>query len=90
MTVSGVGGRNSATMHRPKSRLGFWTALLAATGLAAGCRGPAFYEKSAFADPVMAFDETAGELHFLHKVVYSMEGSIGGFGGGAGGGCGCY
>ena len=58
--------------------------------LVCGCQGPAFYEKSAYADPVMAFDETVGELHFLRKVVYSMEGSIGGFGGGAGGGCGCY
>jgi hypothetical protein len=58
--------------------------------LAASCRSVEFYEKQAFSDPAMAFDESAAETHFYQKTYYSMEGSAGGIGTTAGGGCGCY
>lgn len=58
--------------------------------LGASCQSVEFYEKQAFADPVMSFDQSAAHLHFHQKVVYSMEGSAGGIGSTAGGGCGCY
>ena len=55
-----------------------------------GCRSVAFYEKEAFANPVMQAEPDRGETHFRQKVHYSREASIGGMGEGAGGGCGCY
>ena len=59
--------------------------------LAGGCASDvAFYEKEAFADPVMNLAEDPAETHWYAKVIFSMEGSIGGIGGGGGGGCGCY
>lgn len=54
------------------------------------CNTVEFYEKGAFQDPTMDLAGTATEAHFLQKVFYSMEGSIGGIGSSAGGGCGCY
>ncbi len=50
----------------------------------------AFYEKAAFADPVMDLADEPLETHWYAKVIFSMEGSIGGIGNGGGGGCGCY
>ena len=58
--------------------------------LAGGCNTVEYYEKEAFLDPVMAFETNAAETHFHQKVIYSMEGSVGGIGTSAGGGCGCY
>lgn len=58
--------------------------------LLAGCRTVEFYEKERLSDPAMKFDDDATETHFLQKVLYSREGSVGGVGTGAGGGCGCY
>lgn len=55
-----------------------------------GCRSVAFYEKAAFANPVMQAEPDAGETHLRQKVHYSREGAIGGIGKTAGGGCGCY
>lgn len=54
------------------------------------CRSPVqFYEKAAFADPVMNMAEDPRETHWYAKVYFSTEGSIGGVGTGGGGGCGC-
>jgi len=55
-----------------------------------GCRGPAFYEKQAFVNPVMRAEADRSEIHFRQKVHYSREAGIGGIGESAGGGCGCY
>jgi hypothetical protein len=56
-----------------------------------GCRTEvAFYEKAAFADPVMDMSEEPLETHWYAKLYFSLEGSIGGVGTGGGGGCGCY
>ncbi len=56
-----------------------------------GCRSEvAFYEKAAFADPVMDMSEEPLETHWFAKLYFSLEGSIGGIGTGGGGGCGCY
>lgn len=55
-----------------------------------GCRGPAFYEKEALANPVMLAEPDRGETHLRQKVHYSREAGIGGIGESAGGGCGCY
>ena len=49
-----------------------------------------FYDKAAFADPVMDMAADALETHWYAKLYYSLEGSIGGIGTGGGGGCGCY
>ena len=49
-----------------------------------------FYEKAAFADPVMDMAEQPLETHWYAKLYFSLEGSIGGIGTSGGGGCGCY
>ena len=64
--------------------------LLAVALFLSGCRTVAFYEKEAFADPVMDMGGGPGVVHLHQKVLYSMEGSAGGVGTTAGGGCGCY
>lgn len=63
--------------------------LLALLPLAA-CNTVEYYEKRAFADAVMEFEDGATETHWFQKVYYSIEGSAGGIGTSAGGGCGCY
>jgi hypothetical protein len=64
---------------------------IALLGLAiGGCRGPAFYQKEAFANPVMLAEPDRGETHLHQKVRYSPEAGIGGIGETAGRGCGCY
>jgi len=65
-------------------------AMLALVASLAGCRTVAFYEKEHLNDVTMVFEEDPTETHFLQKVLYSREGSVGGVGTGAGGGCGCY
>jgi len=55
-----------------------------------GCRGPAFYEKQSFVNPVMQAEDDRGETHLRQKVHYSREAGTGGIGDTAGGGCGCY
>jgi hypothetical protein len=78
-------------MARPTSgKLGpiFGLAILMAA--ASGCRGPAYYEKKAFVNPVMRTEPDRGETHLRQKVHYSREAAIGGIGETAGGGCGCY
>jgi hypothetical protein len=50
----------------------------------------AFFEKAAFADPVMDMAEQPLETHWYAKLYFSLEGSIGGIGTSGGGGCGCY
>jgi hypothetical protein len=80
--------KQTTRRRRPSWR---WPALLALPLLAASCTSPvAFYEKAAFADPVMDMAQTPIESHWYSKVMFSMEGSIGGIGTGGGGGCGCY
>lgn len=67
--------------------------LVAALGVGAlgACRSDvAFYEKAAFADPVMDMAEQPLETHWYAKLYFSLEGSIGGIGTSGGGGCGCY
>lgn len=49
-----------------------------------------FYERAAFADPVMNMADEPMETHWYAKVYFSTEGSIGGIGTSGGGGCGCY
>jgi hypothetical protein len=57
----------------------------------AGCLSEVpFYERRAFADPVMDLGSDPAQVHFLAKTLYSTEGSIGGVGTSGGGGCGCY
>ncbi len=77
-------------MSRMKVYHGFL--LLALLGMAAttGCQTLAFHERGRLQDTIMTFDESAGEVHWVQKVRYSREGSIGGIGATAGGGCGCY
>ena len=66
------------------------TASLIVSSLGA-CRSPVqFYEKAAFADPVMDMAEEPMETHWYAKLYFSLEGSIGGIGTSGGGGCGCY
>ena len=55
-----------------------------------GCGGVAFYERQAFANPVMQAEPDRSETHFRQKVQYSREAAIGGIGETAGRGCGCY
>jgi hypothetical protein len=57
---------------------------------ASGCNTVEFWEREAFADPVMDFAEDPTEVHIYQKVYYSGEGAAGGIGTSAGGGCGCY
>jgi hypothetical protein len=64
--------------------------LVAVAAALVGCRSVAFYEKEHLNDETMVLEESATETHFIQKVLYSREGSIGGVGIGAGGGCGCY
>ncbi len=55
------------------------------------CRSPvAFYQKAAFADPVMDMADDPLQTHWYAKLYFSLEGSIGGIGTSGGGGCGCY
>jgi hypothetical protein len=56
----------------------------------ASCSSVPFYEKAAFADPVMDMSEQPMEVHWYAKIYFSLEGSIGGIGTSGGGGCGCY
>ena len=73
------------------SRLRVLLALAAAAFPVASCQsGVAFYEKAAFADPVMDMSEEPMETHWYAKLYFSLEGSIGGIGTTGGGGCGCY
>lgn len=69
-------------------------ALLAAALIvasASSCRSRVeFYDKAAFADPVMSMNEEPIETHWYSKLYFSLEGSIGGIGTSGGGGCGCY
>lgn len=65
-------------------------ALLALVAALTGCQTVEFYEKEQLNDATMLLEEDATEVHFLQKVLYSREGSVGGVGTGAGGGCGCY
>ena len=65
-------------------------ALALAALAASGCSTVPFYEKAAFSEPEMSFEEDPTETHFRQKVYYSREGATGGIGSGAGGGCGCY
>ena len=83
----------SALTPRPVRHPGL-RALLAAVLIVASssaCRSSVeFYEKAAFADPVMNMAEEPMETHWYSKVYFSLEGSIGGIGTSGGGGCGCY
>lgn len=66
-------------------------AALLLMGSLGACRSPVqFYEKAAFADPVMDMTEQPMEAHWYAKLYFSLEGSIGGIGTSGGGGCGCY
>ena len=65
-------------------------AILALAAVLTGCQTVEFYEKEHLNDATMLLEEDPSEIHFLQKVLYSREGSIGGVGAGAGGGCGCY
>jgi hypothetical protein len=65
-------------------------ALAIASSLAACRSNVQFYEKAAFADPVMDMAEETRETHWYAKIYFSLEGSIGGIGTSGGGGCGCY
>ncbi|MBW2541345.1 MAG: DUF4266 domain-containing protein [Deltaproteobacteria bacterium] len=65
-------------------------AMLALVAVLTGCQTVEFYEKEHLSDSTMLLEEDASEIHFLQKVLYSREGSVGGVGTGAGGGCGCY
>ena len=65
-------------------------ALLALVAALTGCQTVEFYEKEQLNDATMLLEEDPTEVHFLQKVLYSREGSVGGVGTGAGGGCGCY
>ncbi len=81
-----------SAMHcRPKLSMR-WTAtlLVAFVVTLTGCDSVKFYEKRTLASPLMAFDESPTESHFIAKSIYSREGSVGGIGSSAGGGCGCY
>ena len=64
--------------------------MLALAAVLAGCQTVEFYEKEHLNDATMLLEEDPTEVHFLQKVLYSREGSVGGVGVGAGGGCGCY
>ena len=64
--------------------------LLAVSLIAGGCNNVEFYEREHLSDPIMIFSPDPTETHFLQKVLYSREGSVGGIGATAGGGCGCY
>ncbi len=76
-------------MRRPRLHSLLLAALIATC--ASACRTPVqFYEKSAFADPVMNMADHPMEIHWYSKVHFSVEGSIGGIGTSGGGGCGCY
>jgi hypothetical protein len=65
-------------------------AILALAVVLTGCQTVEFYEKEHLNDATMLLEEDPSEVHFLQKVLYSREGSVGGVGTGAGGGCGCY
>lgn len=66
-----------------------WVLALLLASLSA-CNTVEYYDKRAFADPVMEFEDGATETHWFQKTYYSIEGSAGGIGTSAGGGCGCY
>lgn len=72
------------------SRARLLPTLLVPVALLSSCRHVEFYEKAAFSDPTMAFEQSRCEVHWYQKVFYSEEGSVGGIGTVAGGGCGCY
>jgi len=71
-------------------RAALCVAILALVAVLTGCQTVEFYEKEQLNDATMLLEEDASEIHFLQKVLYSREGSVGGVGTGAGGGCGCY
>lgn len=66
-----------------------WVLALLLASLSA-CNTVEYYDKRAFADSVMEFEDGATETHWFQKTYYSIEGSAGGIGTSAGGGCGCY
>jgi len=79
------------TSDRRPSRLRVLLGAAAAVAALGACRSDvAFYEKAAFADPVMDMSEEPMETHWYAKIYFSLEGSIGGIGTSGGGGCGCY
>ena len=75
---------------RPSRLRGFVAVAAAVVPLGACQSGVAFYEKAAFAEPVMDMSEQPMETHWYAKLYFSLEGSIGGIGTTGGGGCGCY
>lgn len=80
----------SRRTNRPTSLRALLVATLGVGALGA-CRSEVpFYEKAAFADPVMDMAEQPLETHWYAKLYFSLEGSIGGIGTSGGGGCGCY
>lgn len=82
--------KNEARLKRTALRDLIWVAMLALVAALAGCQSVEFYEKENLNDATMLLEEDPTEVHFLQKVLYSREGSVGGVGTGAGGGCGCY
>ena len=81
----------SATRKLRPSCLRALCAVVAAVVPLGACQSSvAFYEKAAFADPVMDMSEQPMETHWYAKLYFSLEGSIGGIGTTGGGGCGCY
>ena len=90
-TPAATGPADAPTKMSMPSRFGRLLLALAALLPVTGCASEvAFYEKAAFSDPVMDMAEDPLEAHWYAKVMFSMEGSIGGIGTGGGGGCGCY
>ena len=75
---------------RPSSLRALLAVSAAVVPLGACQSGVAFYEKAAFAEPVMDMSEQPMETHWYAKLYFSLEGSIGGIGTTGGGGCGCY
>ncbi len=75
---------------RRGDRIAILAALMISLGGCVACQNLAFYEKAAFADPLMTAEDDISELHMRQKAHYSREAAIGGMGKTAGGGCGCY
>ncbi len=91
MVVNHVGSRKSEERSKLAALRGLLcVAILALAAVLTGCQTVEFYEKEQLNDATMLLEEDPSEVHFLQKVLYSREGSVGGVGTGAGGGCGCY
>ena len=89
--VNPVGGWKSEERSKLAALRGLLcVAILALAAVLTGCQTVEFYEKEQLNDATMLLEEDPSEVHFLQKVLYSREGSVGGVGTGAGGGCGCY